>query len=65
MTKLSVPEMSCGHCKSSIEEAIAKADADAKVSFDLENRTISVESSLDQEALISAVKEGGYESSPV
>ncbi|MBV1897656.1 MAG: cation transporter, partial [Rhodobacteraceae bacterium] len=29
MTKFSVPQMSCGHCKSSIEKAVASVDADA------------------------------------
>jgi len=65
MTKLSVPGMTCGHCKSSIEKAVADVDAAAKVSVDLENSTVSITSNLDEAALISAIKEGGYESSPV
>lgn len=65
MTKLSIPEMSCGHCKSSIEKAVAGVDAAAKIDVDLENRTVSIKSSADEATLISAIKEGGYESSPV
>jgi len=64
MTKLSIPEMSCGHCKASVEKAVAGVDANAKVAVDLENRTVSITSSLDEAALIGAIKEGGYESSP-
>ncbi len=65
MTKLNVPEMSCGHCKAAIEKAVADVDADARVSVDLENRTVSIESSIADAALIDALKAGGYEAKVV
>jgi copper chaperone len=65
MTKLNVPEMSCGHCKAAIEKAVAGVDADARVSVDLENRTVSIESSIADAALIDALKAGGYEATVV
>ncbi len=65
MTKLNVPEMSCGHCKAAIEKAVADVDADARVSVDLENRTVSIESSIANGALIDALKAGGYEATVV
>ena len=65
MTKLNVPEMSCGHCKAAIEKAVADVDADARVSVDLENRTVSIESSIADAALIDALKAGGYEATVV
>ncbi len=65
MTKLNVPEMSCGHCKAAIETAVAGVDADARVSVDLENRTVSIESSIADAALIDALKAGGYEATVV
>ncbi len=65
MTKLSVPEMSCGHCKTTIEKAVAGVDADARVSVDLENRTVSIESAIADAALIDALKAGGYEATVV
>ena len=65
MTELNVPEMSCGHCKAAIEKAVAGVDADARVSFDLENRTVSIESSIADAALIEALKAGGYEATVV
>ncbi len=64
MIKLKVPEMSCGHCKSAIEKAIASVDADASVNVDIEGRTVEINSSADVDALMSAIKEEGYESSP-
>jgi len=60
MTKLNVPDMSCGHCKAAIKKAVTGVDADASVNVDLENRTVSVESSVSDAALIDAIKEGGY-----
>ncbi len=65
MTTLNVPEMSCGHCKSAIEKAVAGVDADARVSVDLENRTVSIESVIADAALIDALKAGGYEATVV
>ncbi len=65
MTKLKVPEMSCGHCKAAIEKAVAGIDADARVSVDLENRTVSIESAIADAALIDALKAGGYEATVV
>ncbi len=65
MTKLNVPEMSCGHCKAVIEKAVADLDADARVSVDLENRTVSIESAAADAALIDALKAGGYEATVV
>ncbi len=61
MTKLNVPGMTCGHCKSSVEKAVAGVDADADVNVDLENRTVSIDSKVSDAALIDALKEGGYE----
>ncbi len=61
MTKLNVPEMSCGHCKATIEKAVAGVDADARVSVDLENRTVSIESAIADAALIDALKAEGFE----
>ncbi len=61
MTKLKVPEMSCGHCKAAVEKAVASVDAQAKVDVDLENRTVQVETSAANDALIAALKEEGYE----
>ncbi len=64
MTKFSVPEMSCGHCTSAIEKEITGSDPAAKISFNLDNRTIAVNSTLDSDALLAVIKEAGYEATP-
>ena len=61
MTKLNVPDMSCGHCKAAVEKAVAGVDAGASVDVDLENRTVSIRSAVTDAALIDALKAGGYD----
>jgi copper chaperone len=61
MTKLDVPDMSCGHCKAAVENAVAAVDAGAHVDVDLKNRTVSIQSAVADAALIDALKEGGYQ----
>lgn len=61
MTKFNVPEMSCGHCKAAVEKAVADVDASASVEVDLENRTVSIQSTLADAVLIAALEDGGYQ----
>ena len=61
MTKLNIPDMTCGHCKAAVEKAVASVDADAKVAVDLDTRTVEIDSSADMAAILAALKEEGYE----
>lgn len=54
---LSVPEMSCGHCKATIEAALSAVGGKAR--FDLENREIEV-SGLPEATVLAALKGAGY-----
>ncbi|SNT40092.1 heavy-metal-associated domain-containing protein [Tropicimonas sediminicola] len=62
MTRFNVPEMSCGHCTAAIEKAVKASDANAEVSCDLSDRTVSISSTLPAEALQTAIQQAGYES---
>jgi copper chaperone len=62
MMRFSVPEMSCGHCKSAIESAVKTVDPIAKIEFDMENRVVDIDSGLDDASLQSAISTAGYES---
>lgn len=42
MTLLSVPDMSCGHCKASVEAALAPLPGMAPVEVDLTKRQVTV-----------------------
>jgi len=61
MTKLNIPDMTCGHCKAAVEKAVASVDAGAKVAVDLDTRTVEIDSSADLGAILAALKEEGYE----
>jgi len=65
MTKLNVPEMSCGHCKASVEKAVASVDASASVVVDLENRTVEISGTADAAALLAALKGEGYDATVI
>ena len=61
MTTLNIPEMSCGHCKSAIEKAVAAVDAAANLDFDMTSRKVTVTSVASLEHILEALKSEGYE----
>ncbi|OYX42087.1 MAG: heavy metal-binding protein [Rhodobacterales bacterium 32-67-9] len=65
MTRFDVPEMSCGHCTAAIRKAVTAIDPSASVECDLNARIASVESALDTETLVLAMKEAGYDATAI
>ncbi len=63
MTTLSVPDISCGHCKSSIEGAVGALAGVATVEVSIDNKSVDVafDSPADLEAIIAAIEGQGYE----
>ena len=60
MTELSIPDMSCGHCKAAVERALAAAAPGARVEVDLARRIVRIEPAHDLPALIAALRAAGY-----
>ncbi len=61
---LSVPDISCGHCKSSIEGAVTPLDGVATAVVAIDDRNVAIEydgSEATMEAIVSAIDEQGYE----
>ncbi|WP_172329903.1 heavy-metal-associated domain-containing protein [Mangrovicoccus sp. HB161399] len=58
--KFSVPDMSCGHCRASIEKAVKGADPAASLAFDQDSRQVEIGSGLDAPALTAVLAEAGY-----
>jgi len=61
---LNVPEISCGHCKSSIEGAVAPLDGVDKVEVHIEERTVDLDydgTDATFNAIVAAIEDQGYE----
>lgn len=61
---LSVPDISCGHCKSSIEGALVPLDGVARAEVDISKRSVEVsfdDGKLDLDTIIQAIDDQGYE----
>ena len=65
MTKLSIPDMTCGHCKAAVEKAVASVDPAAKVEVDLQAHEAEIQTDADLQAILAALKEEGYEAKPL
>ncbi len=59
--ELSIPDMSCGHCRASVTKALTELDPQAKVEVDLPARTAHVETAADPTAVIAALAAVGFE----
>lgn len=59
-TELSVPDMSCGHCKTAVETALTVLPGVGEVSVDLAARRIVVSGTTAPKALCDALDAAGY-----
>lgn len=60
MTTFSIPDMSCGHCKTAVEAAVRKLDPAAKVEVDLATRRAEIETTHPPAAVIAALDAVGF-----
>ncbi len=60
MIELKVPDMTCGHCVSTITKAVKELDAAAKVEISLADHRVSVESKASQQDVLHCIAEAGY-----
>ncbi|WP_050526543.1 heavy-metal-associated domain-containing protein [Pseudorhodobacter aquimaris] len=65
MTKLHVPDMSCGHCKATVAKTIHALDPEARVDFDMDARQITVNSGSRMAAIQAALEVAGYPTTPI
>lgn len=60
MIVFDIPDMTCAHCKSTVEKAIRSIDAEAKVSIDLTAKTAVVETAASVDEIAEAITAAGY-----
>jgi copper chaperone len=65
MTTLSIPDMSCGHCKAAVEAALATVPDAGTVNVDLPARRVHVGGNAALPALLAALDQAGYPANPV
>lgn len=61
---LSVPDVSCGHCKSSIEGSVGQLDGVARIDVSIEDKSVDVEfdeAVVHLDAITAAIEDQGYE----
>jgi copper chaperone len=61
---ISVPEIHCDHCKTSIESALASIGGVERATVDIPARTVTVrydEASVDHGDVVQAIEQQGYE----
>lgn len=63
--KYSVPDISCGHCKASVEKAVATLDPAATIAVDLEAKTVTVTTTRQDAEVVAALAEIGFPAQPV
>ena len=61
---LNVPDISCNHCKMSIEGAVNELSGIESAIVDIEGRNVAIaydDASQDRTAIVAAIEEQGYE----
>ena len=58
---LTVPSIKCEGCGETITKGIKASDADAKVSVDIKNKTVEVDSEMSESSVKQAITATGHE----
>ena len=60
MIELTVKDMTCGHCVSTVTKALKAVDPQASVEVDLANKRVRVETQQAVETLTQALQQAGF-----
>lgn len=60
MIELSLPDMTCGHCASTVAQTVKVVDAQAKVEVDLDAKLVKIDSNEEGAKFAEALTEAGY-----
>ena len=60
MTTFRIPDMTCGHCASTIASAVASVAKDAGVDFNIQEKLVKISGDAADVELAEAIAEAGY-----
>jgi copper chaperone len=60
MIEMNLPDMSCGHCVSTVAQTVQEVDPKARVEVDLATKLVRIESSDGRQVFADALTEAGY-----
>lgn len=60
MIELNLPDMTCGHCASTVAQTCKLVDPSAKVEVDLNSKLVKISSAEDRQVFAEALTEAGY-----
>lgn len=60
MFELQLPDMTCGHCASTVTKTCKLVDPAAKVEVDLNTKVVKISSNEDRKDFADALSEAGY-----
>lgn len=60
MTSFSVPDMTCNHCKATIEKALSAVPQSGPIRVDLERHVLTTEGAAPAAAILAALAEVDY-----
>ncbi len=64
MIRLTIPNISCGHCARAITNAVTAVDANATVVIDIGAKTADIESTAATADLVAKLAASGYPATP-
>lgn len=65
MIELNLPDMTCGHCASTVARTCKLVDSSVKVEVDLNTKNVKISSNEDRRDFVDALTEAGYPPAPM
>ncbi|MDI1267852.1 MAG: heavy-metal-associated domain-containing protein [Polaromonas sp.] len=60
MLEFNLPDMTCGHCASTVTKTAKLVDPKSKVDVDMNTKKVKIESTEDRSDFVDALTEAGY-----
>lgn len=60
MIEIKVPDMTCGHCASTISKAVKEVDPAARLEFSMPEHLVRIETRAAKDEVVQAIAEAGY-----